>query len=83
MQSHSFAIRRPVFFLLNGALLLLCALVFCLYRDKKVMQRQNRELIIQNESLLSVNIILGDSVKQKAVPAHDQNPSFTNEEKEK
>lgn len=77
MQSASFAIRKSAFFLLKGALILLSALVFLLYRDKQIVQQQNRELIIQNDSIMSVNIMLADSVKQRPIPAVIQQASLT------
>lgn len=83
MQSASFAIRKSAFFLLNGALVLLSALVFFLYRDKRLVQQQNRKLIIQNDSIMSVNIMLADSVKQRPLPALIQEASLTKARKEK
>lgn len=83
MQSSTLSIRKSVFFVLNGALLLLSAMVFFLYRDKNGVQQQNRELIIRNDSILSVNILLTDSVKQKTMPAPTLKNTMTNVKKRK
>jgi cell division septal protein FtsQ len=45
------------------ALLLVVALIF--YFEKRAYQMQNRELLIQNDSILSVNIELKKSLEQK------------------
>lgn len=77
MQQASVAIRKPLFFLLNCIVLLLCVLVIFLYREKKTVQQQNRELIIQNDSIMSVNIVLTDSVKQDPLPVVPDHSSFS------
>lgn len=43
---------------------MLIILSFFIHHEKRITQEQNRQLIMQNDSILSVNIILYDSVAQ-------------------
>jgi hypothetical protein len=65
MTSSFFAVKKPVFFLLSGALVVFCLATGFLYRQKQVVLEQNRQLIIRNDSIMSVNILLNDSLQQK------------------
>jgi hypothetical protein len=65
MRGSSFSISKPIFFLLSGGLITLGALTGFFYKEKRMMQEQNRLLIIQNDSIMSVNILLNDSIRQK------------------
>jgi cbb3-type cytochrome oxidase subunit 3 len=67
MEQTAFMIRKPVFFLMSGAILFLCFIAGFLYTEKKSFQQENRQLIIENDSIMSVNIVLVDSLKQKAL----------------
>ena len=67
MKRTSFIIKKPLFFLMNGAILFLCFIAGILYSEKATVQKQNRQLIIKNDSIMSVNIVLADSLKQKSV----------------
>ena len=63
MESQAIAIKKSVFVLLTGILIFLLAVVFVLYRNNNLVQKEYHQLIIQNDSLKSVNIDLMDSVK--------------------
>ena len=65
MKKASLMIRKPVFFLMNGAILILCFISGILYTEKQSVQKRNRQLIIKNDSIMSVNIVLSDSLKKK------------------
>jgi hypothetical protein len=65
MKAFSLTIRTPVVLLFSGILLLLSLSTGLLYKEKKTFQEKNRELIIQNDSIMSVNILLTDSLRQK------------------
>ena len=65
MRVPSYSISKPIFFLLSGGLLILAGLSGFFYQEKRVVQEQNRLLIIQNDSIMSVNILLNDSMRQK------------------
>jgi CHASE3 domain sensor protein len=56
---------RPAFLLLTGIIFILVIISGFLYQQKKFYQQQNRELIIQNDSVLSVNIELQNALKQQ------------------
>ncbi|HEU4633489.1 MAG TPA: hypothetical protein VFS22_05870 [Flavisolibacter sp.] len=56
---------RQVFLLLTGIIFILVVLSGFLYQQKRFYQQQNRELIIQNDSVLSVNIELQNALEQK------------------
>jgi hypothetical protein len=75
MKQAAFIIRKPVFFLMNGAILLLCFISGLLYSEKKCIQHENRQLIIQNDSIMSVNIVLADSLKQIPISTVPKNIS--------
>ena len=63
MESQAITIKKSMFFLLTGILIFLLAVVFVLYRNNNLVQKEYHQLIIQNDSLKSVNIDLMDSVK--------------------
>jgi hypothetical protein len=63
---------RPALLLLTGIIFLLVLVSGFLYQQKRFYQQQNRELIIRNDSVLSVNIELKNALEQK--PA-DTKPS--------
>jgi hypothetical protein len=63
-----------------GALLALAIAFGFLYRQNRVYQQKNKNLIIQNDSILSVNIELTKALQQRAVPASKkQSVSFKGE----
>ena len=68
MRGQSIVLRKPVFLLLLAGILALSFLSGFLYKQKNGVQEHNRQLIIQNDSILSVNILLKDSLKQKPLP---------------
>jgi hypothetical protein len=49
-----------------GGLLFFCVATGFLYKEKQSLQEQTRQLIIQNDSVMSVNILLMDSIQRKA-----------------
>ena len=51
--------------MLGGILVLLLITTGFLYKEKRTFEEQNRRLIIQNDSIMAVNILLNDSLKQK------------------
>ena len=65
MKAASLEIRKSVLFLLTGAVIVLCIVTGFLYSVKRVVQEENRMLIIQNDSIMSANIVLKDSLRQK------------------
>jgi hypothetical protein len=65
MKATSFMIRKPFSFLLIGSVILLGFFTGFLYKERKTIQEHNRQLIIQNDSIISVNILLADSLRQK------------------
>gem|GEM_PF-4236190 len=62
-------IRKPFFFVLAGAFLLSVILLGFLLTDRNSVQAQNRYLILKNDSIMSVNILLADSLKQRSMDA--------------
>ena len=66
MQKALFSKREPQFLLMTGVLLLLFIISGFMYQQKRSLQQQNRQLIIENDSIRSVNILLEDSVKQRS-----------------
>ena len=71
MVAPSIIMKRTVFFLGIGLMILLATAVVFLYKETKAVQVQNRQLIIQNDSIISVNILLADSIKRS--PANKVN----------
>ncbi len=69
MQGQLYLFKKPVFLLLIAAILALSITSGFLYTEKHSVQELNRQLIIQNDSILSVNILLKDSLKGKPIPA--------------
>lgn len=60
VQTH----RSPLLIAALGFVILL--LLFCgsLYKQNKTYQQENRRLIIENDSIMSVNIELSNSIKK-------------------
>lgn len=56
---------RPVLLLLTGIIFILVIISGFLYQQKRFYQQQNRDLIIQNDSVLSVNIELQNALEQQ------------------
>ena len=50
-------------------ILVLLGINGCLYQKNKDYQRQNRQLIIQNDSLLSINIELSEALQNNKTAA--------------
>lgn len=67
MKQHSFFEGSTIFYLLTGIILTLLLISGCLYHQKKAFQQQNRELIIQNDSIIAVNIKLQNALQLKSV----------------
>jgi uncharacterized membrane protein YciS (DUF1049 family) len=65
MSAPSYTISKPLFLLLSAGLVSLGVLTGFFYQEKQTIQEQNRQLIIQNDSIISVNILLNDSIRQK------------------
>ena len=67
MQSQSVTIKKSLLLLLTGMLIFLLVLVFFLKSNNTMVHKENRKLIIENDSIQSVNIVLMDSVKETTV----------------
>lgn len=69
-----------VYLFFTGAIVLLAIASGFLYRQNKMYQQQNESLIIQNDSILSVNIELTKALKQRAAfSSKKQSVSFKGE----
>jgi hypothetical protein len=73
MNQKGFFISKTLFFSVVGtAILLLLATAF-LIKEKNSVQEKTRQLIIQNDSVMSVNIVLSDSLKGKITDSDAKN----------
>ena len=74
MQASLF-IRKSLFVsIVSTAIALLLCTIF-LFREKGKMESQARQLIIQNDSIMSANIVLTDSLKKAALTEPSPNSS--------
>jgi len=60
-------LRSAVLFILIGGVIILTGATGFLYRQNKLYQKKNRELILKNDSVLSVNIELMNALQQRPV----------------
>lgn len=77
-QRHLFS--APLFIILSGITILLAFTAGHFYRETKKYQEQNRALIIQNDSIISVNIELRNAIRftstsKKTTPAFFKLPN--------
>jgi predicted PurR-regulated permease PerM len=64
-MQQSFVIRKSVFVSLIGTVIALCVCTVFLLKGKAKFKDQARQLIIQNDSIMSANIVLMDSLKNR------------------
>lgn len=57
-----FRSNSPVLLILIAISVILIVINGCLYKTNKVYRRENRDLIIQNDSVLSINIELNEEL---------------------
>jgi hypothetical protein len=67
--------------ILSGIVITLSATTGYLYRQNKHFQSEQRELIIQNDSIISVNIKLTQALETKSGPAKNPSLSFKSQDK--
>jgi cytochrome c biogenesis factor len=65
MNASAITIGKPFFLLLTGIFILLAILVAFIIMERNSIGAQNRYLILKNDSIMSVNILLSDSLKQR------------------
>jgi hypothetical protein len=82
MRKHSFRSGPVPIYILVTLVGILLFISGCLYRQKTEYQNQNRQLIIQNDSVMSVNIELVKTLEIKK-PSSIENPPVRVESKEK
>ena len=63
MNRKGFFVSKTLVLITLGAVLLLLFTTGFLVKERSVMQEQTRQLIIQNDSVMSVNLVLSDSLK--------------------
>lgn len=63
-----FVIRKSLFVSLISTVVALCVCTVFLLKEKTKFQHQARQLIIQNDSIMSANIVLMDSLKKRQRP---------------
>lgn len=57
-------IMKRTFITLTGIIMLLIIVCGCLYKQNRTYRQENRRLIIENDSIMSVNIELSNKVKK-------------------
>jgi hypothetical protein len=62
MNQKGFFVSKPLFIITVGIAFLLLLTTGVLIKDRTVLREHARQLIIQNDSIISVNIALSDSL---------------------
>lgn len=71
-MKKGFIRRTPMILVfLLCVILVLLGINGCLYQKNKVYRRENRQLIIQNDSLLSINIELNEALQNNKTAASE------------
>ena len=58
-------LSRPLLYSLFGIYLALIGLSGCLFKENRAFSKINRDLIIRNDSIMSVNIELNQALQKK------------------
>ena len=65
MKYSAVSIHRSSVYLLCAGSFVLLLLSGFFYREKQRIQEENKQLILKNDSISSVNILLSDSIKKQ------------------
>jgi len=65
MKYSAVLIQRPSVYLLYAGSFFLLLVSGFFYREKRRIQEENKQLILKNDSISSVNILLADSLRKQ------------------
>ena len=78
MNRRGLYVSKTMFLIAIGAVCLLVFATGFLMKERRSMQEQTRHLIIQNDSVMSVNLVLSDSLKKRSSNEREKRTVLSN-----